>query len=95
MRLYNLAMLCASGALLAAPTFAQSNGTAVQKQQSGMILRPQLVQDLQRAGFTNIRVSPEVFVVHAKNSQGDPIVMRIGPDSMEAVTTVPANNAGP
>lgn len=51
-----------------------------------------LVQDLEKAGFTDVRVDPQVYVVHAHNSQGEPVVMRIGPDSVEAVTAMTNGN---
>jgi hypothetical protein len=51
-----------------------------------------LVQDLEKAGFTHVRVDPQVYIVHARNSQGEPVVMRIGPDSVEAVTAMTNTN---
>jgi hypothetical protein len=55
--------------------------------------RQALRQDLQKAGFTDIRIEPQVFIVHARNSEGHPVLMRIGPDSMEAVTALGAPGA--
>ncbi|HEX2939571.1 MAG TPA: hypothetical protein VHO91_00890, partial [Rhodopila sp.] len=98
--------LGASVAFMAAPAFAQSsghngsnNGSSMSSQsqgegQSHVSIRQDLVQNLKKAGFTHIRVEPEVFVVHARNSQGEPVLMRISPDSMEAVTAVQPNGQG-
>lgn len=56
-------------------------------------MRQHLVQSLQKAGFTHVRVEPEAFIVHALNEQGQPVLMQITPDSMEAVTAIP-NQSG-
>lgn len=102
MRLYSLAFLCASASLIALPALAQTtaqiNGATRQNHgdatEAGTNPRQQLMQDLKKAGFTNIRIMPEAFIVHATNSQGEPVLMRIGPDSMEAVTTMNDANTG-
>lgn len=44
--------------------------------------------DLTKAGFTDIHVMPESFLVRAKNSQGMPVMMVINPDSVTAVTAM-------
>lgn len=46
-------------------------------------------QDLQNAGFSDVKVVARSFVVQAKTSAGDPVVMTIGPHGMsvfEAMT---------
>jgi hypothetical protein len=46
-------------------------------------------QDLQNAGFTDVRIVAESFVVQAKSKDGNPVVMTIGPHGMsvfEAMT---------
>jgi hypothetical protein len=103
MRFYSLAALAASATLMASPVFAQnanqssspSNSNQSQNaQQNGQNVRQQLMQSLEKAGFTHVRVEPEVFVVHARNEQGQPVLMRISPDTMEEVTAIPMNNQG-
>jgi hypothetical protein len=39
-------------------------------------------QDLQSAGFTDIKVVAESFVVQAKSKDGEPVLMTIGPRGM-------------
>jgi hypothetical protein len=39
-------------------------------------------QDLTRAGFTDVNVVAESFVVQAKTKDGNPVVMTIGPHGM-------------
>jgi Peptidase propeptide and YPEB domain len=103
MRFYSLAAMAASVTLMAAPVFAQNtnqssnpNGSnqSQNSQQNGQNIRQQLVQSLEKAGFTQVRVEPEVFIVHARNEQGQPVLMRISPDTVEAVTAIPMNNQG-
>lgn len=51
-------------------------------------------QDLQNAGFTDVNVVAESFVVQAKTKEGDPVVMTIGPHGMTVFETVNAGKAG-
>ena len=39
-------------------------------------------QDLQKAGFTDVKVVARSFVVQAKSSDGSPVLMTIGPHGM-------------
>ena len=39
-------------------------------------------QDLESAGFTDVKVVAQSFVVQAKSSEGNPVVMTIGPHGM-------------
>jgi len=60
------------------------------------LLTPQtLKQDLQNAGFTDVNVTPESFLVQARTKDGHPVVMTIGPHgftAMEAIDrTAPAS----
>jgi hypothetical protein len=63
-----------------------------QAMQSGKNPRQMLTQELKQAGFTRIRIEPETFVVHAINRQGEPVLMQISPDSVEAVTAMKEPN---
>lgn len=54
----------------------QNNGSA---QQAAI---QQIRQDLQRAGFTDVRVVAQSFVVQATSKDGNPVVMTIGPHGM-------------
>jgi hypothetical protein len=42
----------------------------------------QIQQDLTSAGFQDVRVVAQSFVVQAKTKNGDPVVMTIGPHGM-------------
>jgi hypothetical protein len=41
---------------------------------------------LVKAGFTDIRVMPSSFLVRAKDSSGNPVMMVVNPDSVTAIT---------
>jgi hypothetical protein len=61
-------------------------------------LRQQVVSNLQQAGFTDIKATPESFLIEAKDRSGNPITMFIGPNSFAEVKTIgastQANNTG-
>lgn len=98
----------AAAALFAAPAFAQpstshnssstTNGNAsATTPQNLQQVRQKITSDLRSDGYTDIHVIPDSFLVHAKNKQGEPVVMIINPDSVFAVTQVPgqANASSP
>ncbi|MBV8399239.1 MAG: hypothetical protein JOZ17_10920 [Acetobacteraceae bacterium] len=67
-------------------------------QQSGMSgdhghmgIRQRIKQDLEQAGFTNVQVMPESFLVRAHDRQGRPVMMVINPDSVVGVTEMGGN----
>jgi hypothetical protein len=52
-------------------------------------------QDLESAGFTDVKVVAESFVIQAKSKDGDPMVMTVGPHGMsvfEAMTSGGSNS---
>jgi sporulation protein YlmC with PRC-barrel domain len=55
---------------------------------SGTPLRNRIDTMLQQSGFTEIHVMPSSFVIHAKDQDGNPIVMSITPDSVTAVAAI-------
>jgi hypothetical protein len=79
---------------LVAPAFAQSSGQNQQQTQINpadtQTIQQQVRENLQQAGFTDIEIMPSSFLVRAKDSAGNPVMMVINPDSVTAVTEVPA-----
>ena len=65
------------------PATSQQNATETSPSTT---LRQQVANDLSKAGFTDIKIMPESFLVRAKDSKGDPVMMVINPDSFTAVT---------
>ena len=51
-------------------------------------LGPNIRNMLQKSGYTDIRVAPTSFMIHAKDSDGNPVVMSVSPDSFTEVTDV-------
>ncbi len=54
-------------------------------------LRQQVRDNLTKAGFTDIRIMPTSFLIHAKDQSGNPVMMIINPDSFTEVTAVSGN----
>jgi hypothetical protein len=53
---------------------------------ANMHIAQKLREDLGKAGFTDITVLPSSFLVRAKDSAGNPVMMVINPDSMTTIT---------
>jgi hypothetical protein len=62
------------------------NGGQNAKGPGGMKISQRLKNDLGKAGFTDIKIMPQSFLVQAKDSQGNPVVMMINPNSLTAIT---------
>ena len=71
-----------AGSALAAMDSAQT----AQDSQTPAHLSQKLRNDLTKAGFTDITIMPSSFLVRAKDSQGNPVMMVINPDSLTKVT---------
>jgi hypothetical protein len=88
---YAAAALAVGG--MAIPVSAATTTAAPPAQKSEQSSAPaqrQLTEDLAKAGFTDIKLMPESFLVRAKDSKGNPVMMVINPDSFTAVTEVTA-----
>ena len=64
----------------------ETNANPATTSGANMHITQKLRADLSRAGFTNISIMPSSFIVRAKNSEGDPVMMVINPDSVTALT---------
>jgi hypothetical protein len=51
-------------------------------------------QDLKNAGFTDVKVVAESFVVQAKSKDGDPVLMTIGPHGMSVFEAMNPSGTG-
>ena len=74
--------------LLSASQFASAQTSPGQTQptaEKSSALRDELKDALQQAGFKNIRIISESFLVRALDQNGDPIVMVVRPDSLKTV----------
>lgn len=100
--LMKMLLAVATFALVAGPALAQSpqssstqqspqNQQSAQSSQHGLVAAQKIQQDLQKEGFTDVKVVAESFVVQGKSPDGDPVVMTIGPHGMSVFE---AMNAG-
>ncbi len=66
---------------------AQQGADAAQGANPGpMHVAQKMRADLTKAGFTDIHIMPSSFLVGAKDSSGNPVMMVINPDSITAIT---------
>jgi hypothetical protein len=56
-------------------------------------MRSNLRNALEKAGYKDIRVAPTSFMVHARDSDGNPVVMAISPDTFSEVADM-TNSSG-
>jgi hypothetical protein len=85
------AVLVLSQAATAQTTNNSQNDSASQAT-SSQHMRANLRSMLEKSGYKDIRVAPTSFVVRARDTDGNPVVMTVSPDSFTEVTDV--NNSG-
>jgi hypothetical protein len=84
-------------ALMAGAAMAQSNANSTSSTQTSQNAATQaataqkIKNDLQGAGFQDVNVVAESFLVQAKTKDGDPVVMTIGPHGMTMVEASGSN----
>ena len=69
-----------------APAASTNSQSATPSPQTPGHISQKLRNDLTKAGFTNITIMPSSFLVRAKDSEGNPMMMVINPDSVTEVT---------
>jgi hypothetical protein len=77
---------CAFAGYAAAATTAPADSTNAQNAQAPAHIGQKLRDNLTKAGFTDITIMPSSFLVRAKDSEGNPVMMVINPDSITEVT---------
>jgi PRC-barrel domain len=88
------AMLVLSQASMAAETANNSQTDNAGQPVASQHMRANLKNMLEKSGYKDIRVAPTSFMVHAKDSDGNPVMMTVSPDSFTEVTDINNNNAG-
>ena len=68
------------------PTESTNTQSTAPNAQAPAHVSQRLRDDLTKAGFTNITIMPSSFMVRAKDSEGNPVMMVINPDSVTEVT---------
>jgi hypothetical protein len=62
--------------------------------QPSVLTIDKLKQDLQTAGFTEVKVLQDAFLIQAKTKDGNPIMLTVGPNGMSALEMSKSNGAG-
>ena len=71
-----------------APAQQASTPSSAASTPSGQTIQARLTQDLDKAGFTNVQVMPESFLVRAQDKEGRPVIMVVNPDSITSLTAL-------
>jgi hypothetical protein len=58
-----------------APSQTQSNQTGAGGQSQNQSIRQQVQKNLSQAGYSDIKIMPESFLVRAKDKDGNPVMM--------------------
>lgn len=70
----------------------QNAGQTTASGTSSVSIQQKVKRNLAEAGFSDIKVMPESFLVRAKDKSGNPVMMIINPDSVTAVTAMNGGN---
>jgi hypothetical protein len=62
--------------------------------QNAQSVPQELQQKLTSEGFTDVKIVPDSFLVSAKDKQGYPVTMLIGPNSLTVFTMIEENQKG-
>jgi hypothetical protein len=68
------------------PSQRSGKGQGPNQSQNNQSIRQQVKNNLAQAGFSDIKIMPQSFLVRAKDKSGNPVMMVINPDSVMAVT---------
>jgi hypothetical protein len=98
MSVVTLALAASGSAFAQSPTGATNPAAAgaAKPQQADQRSPPtieKITQDLQKAGFSDVKVLQDAFLVQAKTKDGNPILMTIGPNGVNALEFSKASGA--
>ena len=58
---------------------------------SNLLTISKLKQDLQKAGFTDIQIIADSFVIQAKDKEGNPTILSLSPGGVFAISAIQSN----
>jgi hypothetical protein len=90
-KILEIAAIAAISSALPQLALAQSSGPT----QPSPSIQAQVKNNLAQAGFSDIRIMPESFLVRAKDRDGNPVMMVINPDSVTALTAASGSEENP
>jgi hypothetical protein len=70
----------------ATPAPATAASAPVKTMANGANIREELTTNLQKSGFTDVKVMPDSFLIQAKDKTGNPVTMFLSPGSLTEVT---------
>jgi hypothetical protein len=77
----------------AKPVIADANAMKSADELHHTNIRQELQDKLTQAGYTSVKITPSSFFVEAKNKQGNPVQILIGPDSFTEITAMAPKTA--
>jgi hypothetical protein len=83
-----IALLSVFPLVIMTPALAQDQSSS--GSENAQAIQQQVQNNLRQAGFTDVQIMPSSFLVRAKDSAGNPVIMVINPDSVTAVTEITA-----
>jgi len=87
-----LSTAIAQTALAQGAKSSQQTTSGAGSSQTTTNLPHEIQQKLQNDGFSDVKVVPSSFLVQAKDKNGDPVTMIIGPHSMTMLTEMSGDN---
>jgi uncharacterized iron-regulated membrane protein len=78
----------------AAPVIADADAMKAADELHHTNFRQQLQDQLTKAGYTSVKITPSSFFVQAMDKKGDPVAMVVGPDFISEVTEVVSKSPG-
>ena len=78
-----------------APSAATSSASATGNHQTAESVRAQIRSDMEKAGFTDVKVMPDSFLVEAKDKSGDPVSMIVNPNAVTEVVNLAVATPAP
>lgn len=69
-----------------------AQGSNDQSPENTVLSVNKIKQDLQKAGFTDVRILADSFVVQAKDKDGNPTVMTLSPSGVFAISEITKGN---
>jgi len=83
-----LVVAAAALATVSSVAIAQAASNGNNAPAANSTLQQQMTTGLDQSGFSDVKVVPGSFYVHARDQSGNPVSMFITPNSMEEVTTI-------
>jgi hypothetical protein len=77
----------------ARPVIADADAMKAADELHHTTIRQELQEKLTQAGYTSVKITPSSFFVEAKNKQGNPVQILIGPDSFMEMTAMAPTTA--